>query len=637
MDGACVLCGDNSVLQEVNVSLADSRQACFCERSFWSPQGVPNSPCVACPQGGSCPGRTDEPVALPGWFRLSRGVFGECPLEDKACVGNSVCAPGYTGDLCKDCLSGYHRVHTGECEACPSAATSLFAVFIVLFLLLVVFSVVLVGMAIRQAKDGRTQSSFVPRSVTTGLILFQVLGVLARSPFNWPEPPVQQILDAANVANINLSLFATACTVTSFNAQYTMQILLPALFVALAGLALVFVRTCGHLLPCCSVSRGEFPFSSTAIRVVVSFAPLVYIPLARTTLVFFDCTELADGNQYLDAEPSIRCGSSEWLSLLPLALAALLLYVIATPVAIACVLYRNRRRLDDPVVILRYGSAFHFYRKAYFYMDLVQLVKRLGFVMVSLFASSLEVYLFLGLFAVFVSSLAIHISRRPFLLPLHNDLEIRIDIAVIVVILTGVAFWADVHPNTTVFVITIILCVGAIATAIGALIWALAVEIASRSKIVPADGGGPRDNVFLHHLALEVQDLSPALRQAVEGVLHPSYTPGDGVVLATVVGNDGVKTYSTDSESAFDSSEPDDDSSSSLEDDGHNLRRGRRRGGSSESGSDGDEDEDEDGVSVHSRITTDDDRPRAARAKPLTRRGGPRRNSRASHNGNGNR
>ena len=78
------------------------------------------------------------------------------------------------------------------------------------------------------------------------MLLLQVLAILARGPFNWPQPPVQQILDAATVANLDLSLFATSCTLTSFPAQYVLSVAMPAVFglAVLAAVAAAKWATC---------------------------------------------------------------------------------------------------------------------------------------------------------------------------------------------------------------------------------------------------------------------------------------------------------------------------------------------------------------------------------------------------------
>jgi hypothetical protein len=78
-----------------------------CPPSFY---GADGSLCAACPDGGKCDGGMSDPVAIRGFYRVSRAAFVQCQPRE-ACLGgvNSTCHRNYGGDRCADCVVGTYR------------------------------------------------------------------------------------------------------------------------------------------------------------------------------------------------------------------------------------------------------------------------------------------------------------------------------------------------------------------------------------------------------------------------------------------------------------------------------------------------------------------------------------------------
>lgn len=116
---------------------------------FFCPSaGLEGEKCVACPQGGNCPGGErffDLMTATAGFWRYNASLDSEtaelfCDTERKlnliparsgtcpafrpceppeACLAGNLCSLGYEGERCAFCLAGkYYRVN-GECVKCP--------------------------------------------------------------------------------------------------------------------------------------------------------------------------------------------------------------------------------------------------------------------------------------------------------------------------------------------------------------------------------------------------------------------------------------------------------------------------------------------------------------------------------------
>jgi hypothetical protein len=130
-----------------------------CKKDWY---GLEGEPCLACPQGGKCPGDerfSDLVNSTKGFWRsnvsvssaeagtfcakeriLSRTEWG-CPIlqpcePPDSCLGDNTCAYGYDGPRCIYCLAGkFYRVN-GECIKCPD---NLILVYIFLALALAAF------------------------------------------------------------------------------------------------------------------------------------------------------------------------------------------------------------------------------------------------------------------------------------------------------------------------------------------------------------------------------------------------------------------------------------------------------------------------------------------------------------------
>src|SRR6185437_2402658 len=88
----------------------------------------------------------------------------------------------------------------------------------------------------------------------------------------------------------------------------------------------------------------------------------MYPAISARILEFFQCKEV-NGVNYLVADFTEQCGSTEWNRYLPLAVLALLLYPIGIPLLFFVALYRVRKRHAEPAVQLSLGILFEGFRK----------------------------------------------------------------------------------------------------------------------------------------------------------------------------------------------------------------------------------------------------------------------------------
>jgi len=312
--------------------------------------------------------------------------------------------------------------------------------------------------------------SKIPRSLALALTLAQVLGLLgASSEIGWPNS-TEQALSVFQFANLDIH-FATECSLDSFKAKYILSLAYPLVFVAIAVLACLILRACA---PCIGAKVSVLRVLE---RIVFVGGPLLYIPLARSALVLFDCTKLPNGKYALDVDLSLECFDDTWWELAPYGLAGILLYVVLVPAVIGGVLWGYRKRLLDPTIMARYGSIYKLFRINWAWFELIVLVKKLAIISATLFLSTYPLWMIFSVAAVFGFFAILHARNDVYLGPTYNLLETRLNIAATLILVLAFAFYADRFPSNAAKSVFAYVAIGIVVIAFALLVAAFVKEI----------------------------------------------------------------------------------------------------------------------------------------------------------------
>ena len=514
-ESTCADCPANTFSETINADLCELCPAnmrspdlssswtnCTCNSGFWiGTQGhVRGRGCFPCPRGGVCVGDLLPPVAAEDFFDVSSNsdgsAFEQCRRPGACAGGREKCSRGYEGFMCNTCSSNHYSDSAGACRECPPGSSGLMVAFIMCVvgtaIGVIVFMVFTYAGEATAIADGQgshvtpemryTRGAYshrrrVPHSFSQAIVFAQILGVIAKSSLSWPSQ-VQDTLLAFNVINLDLDLFASECSLSSFEAKYALSTLYPVAFLLIATLAWIVLKSVRY-----SFSRLrqlpalDAPTLIVLERTVILIAPLLYIPLSRSSLILFDCSRLADGNYYLDQDLGRKCFDSRWFRILPLGLWAVFVYVIGIPLYIGYGLYRYRNRLSEPSILGRFGSVYRLYRAAYFWCELPLLLKRLVIVLASLYFSNAQIWQVATLLALFAVATVLHSQHEPYYEPLYNKLELRLNICSSAILSFGFAFYADRFPNRWSEFIFIALCILVILVAVIILLTTFLVEL----------------------------------------------------------------------------------------------------------------------------------------------------------------
>ncbi|KAA0154911.1 hypothetical protein FNF29_02052 [Cafeteria roenbergensis] len=335
--------------------------------------GQPGEFCLACPQGAVCEGpvcqQSDglvcteyiEPYSAPGWWRAYAttpteeglcpelrqnrpGKFaGTCPTfvpcePAGACLGSNICAEAYAGERCAVCAEDYFR-YNSECAKCPDmpwVAPLLLGVGLI--------CVCIAGYTLQRNE----QLNIGPFLVA--IDFFQVLAIYARSKVNWPSL-LTELFQILSVFNLNLELVNPECIVenVTFDLKFIAVLALP--------LALAFVFGVLHIAKytynLCILRYPAEKRNEHLPLLVGSLWSMTYVLyLVETSQVMagFNCSPTNPPDSaphgYLQAvfEPCYVPGGVHE-RILPYAYAGLVLYVIAFPLAVGGVLWKNKENL----------------------------------------------------------------------------------------------------------------------------------------------------------------------------------------------------------------------------------------------------------------------------------------------------
>merc|ERR1711916_266482 len=167
-------------------------------------------------------------------------------------------------------------------------------------------------------------------------------------------------------------------------------------------------------------------------------APLLYIPMARSTFVLFDCSRLPNGDIVLDVDPGVPCLDGDWWSVAPVGLLGLATYVLGVPAYFLWCLVKQRHELLTAQTFARYGSLYKLFRVPYFWGGVADLGKRLAIVIAAVFVSEHQLIQIGLLLSVFLASSYVINRLQPYYFPLYNMLDFRLTLILIVLLLLGV-------------------------------------------------------------------------------------------------------------------------------------------------------------------------------------------------------
>lgn len=469
---ACNRCPEfssNSIFQN-----RSSIETCVCDAGFYGSSGK----CTRCPVGGYCPGNEEIPRPDNGYWRELEPPYALYKCQPpEACTrvdGNvdefiSNCAIGYTGRQCGACSSGFYKLEE-SCLPCEDSNAALIWVLIGLVIVLIFFTLL----------TGRP-TFFKFHSLGISFAWIQMVALFSSVPSNWPVQ-IQVFFQVLGFSNLKLDLFSPECAVeVSFWAKYYAVTLVP-LFL---GLLFLSLYVCETVYWTCAIWLARvFSFNEDTIRrfglkkksgrvvnrneeslysrYLYSFFTVLiamYTTVVSSATAPFNCVATAEGVYSINRNLSIACYEETWFSELPKVFFLSFLYLIAFPVTLLIVLWKNRHHSSKGWFLVLFGAFSLPYRFEFCFWEVVNILRRCFIVLVIDFTSNLSGLNNLRIFfvlVVFFTNLVAQVFFEPYRTKTNNDLTFIWIIAAIVCLLTGVVFNSDSMAREEILLFTVI-------------------------------------------------------------------------------------------------------------------------------------------------------------------------------------
>ncbi|KAJ3090487.1 hypothetical protein HK102_003559 [Quaeritorhiza haematococci] len=325
--------------------------------------------CVPCPEGAECTGKTNPPRAQPRFYpsKTNETKFHPCFFPN-GCPGNvtsqkfkesSYCEEGYSDYLCSKCDSDRYQTSEG-CLKCPTGVEQY-----ILGAILILTPVALAAFGLYSATRDTHTSGF---NVLVDFI--QTVGMFVTSyPLNWPFD-VSTGLQGAAVLEINIDMLRAECS-------FEMLSIMPrwALFMMLPIIVLIPLVILTFLFMLYRVKRGILAKENIlwhtidfSINGYLSILALLHMPLTTRIVSFFNCVDNKE-RVYLESAPFITCYQGEHVPMFAFGIVGIFLYSAGIIVAMFMAPCWNRKRLQDPTVLRRFGTVYEAYADNAFYWE----------------------------------------------------------------------------------------------------------------------------------------------------------------------------------------------------------------------------------------------------------------------------
>jgi hypothetical protein len=435
-----------------------------CIPSTYNLVPSPKAVCQVCPDHATCPVGGDVIVPLAGYWNSNRysTQMHRCPHVDQVCGINNTCAAGYGGNLCGVCEAGYGPSAAFSCGKCMSIGVQW-----VLYLAAGLLAVLLVAFTVHCTWRDNQQTASNQQTLRSSdfikvLILFlQYLVIISSLSVPWPTSLAylfrfaKFIFAASNgqLGSVSLECVLSQGHPSSVPASIQRQLIyLVAPVGILAGVLLLFSARM-LLQKAVQAARGRW-YSGTGRRgsstssaassnsnthfqraslgsMLLQKLPLMcvvtfffaYPFLVRVSLGMFACLQIDKADAADDPYPQFAVANASrgyWVHAmqqacfegwhLPWALAlglpCVLLFCVATPLALLIGLMVNKSKLQRSDVRSHFGFLYRPYLEKRCWWEGVMTVQTMLLVMISVFRFTLGGYYSALLVTVMFSAMA---------------------------------------------------------------------------------------------------------------------------------------------------------------------------------------------------------------------------------------
>ncbi|GMH32199.1 hypothetical protein BSKO_00033 [Bryopsis sp. KO-2023] len=407
-----------------------------------------------CPNSKAC--TTDNRTAQLQIFQGHVRLANDWSLEE---YRGTLCADGYTGNLCAVCMDGYGSQGDSECAQCPNKILNN-----LYYVLQSLINVVLIAVTVRSqlksqagspsdaqedAEDMVNPSD--PSFTSTGtkkvrknkgnhstvikimVSYLQVVSLVKEVDLNWPGF-LAKYFSASSQASAALGqMVSIDCSLSKGNFPISIQrtlifVFMPVYLTAAAAIFWWFAFFLYGRRKDKSARLGEW-FKSRFIVTVISIIFFTYPGITDILLSFFSCPQLDDGRvanpyfantrssgRFWSEDYDMKCYEGSHLFLvLAIGLPGIVLFSLGVPLWSALFLRRHKEKLHDEAFLGSYGFLYEEYEDEFYYWESFIMLRKFLVVTVLVFLSSIGLELqLLAALGVVILAMVLQVIYNPY-------------------------------------------------------------------------------------------------------------------------------------------------------------------------------------------------------------------------------
>jgi hypothetical protein len=294
------------------------------------------------------------------------------------CLGGNLaeCDTGYEGRLCTFCSEGYFRFGNFFCLPCGSAVWGVFRGILVL-LGSAVFLIIMILGNLRSTAKRKSSMSIHFRIFMN---YSQVSMLMSSLQVKWPVDLFSFFEGLKMTSNASQFSFSNECLTGESSIKYLYQ---KAIMVAIIPIILILLACFVWGVVALVKRRTEYLRVHVVCSVIVLLLSMQPIVL-QSSLQLFPCVEVEHGSLWLLHDMHVACWESEHQTYaFGVALPAILIWCIATPLFFWALLYRQRKNLQDQVNLRRIGFLYSGYHPHFYFWEFMVVLRKSMMVMIA--------------------------------------------------------------------------------------------------------------------------------------------------------------------------------------------------------------------------------------------------------------
>eukprot|EP00928_Gymnodinium_smaydae_P023286 TRINITY_DN19275_c3_g1_i1.p1 TRINITY_DN19275_c3_g1~~TRINITY_DN19275_c3_g1_i1.p1 ORF type:complete len:1514 (+),score=206.78 TRINITY_DN19275_c3_g1_i1:83-4624(+) len=460
----CESCGETQTTQGIG---SVAQEDCGCSAGFFArPQLSGEVRCEECPVGVACDGFGAVPLVAVGYYSKAMPADPAVGVwlcsSHLYCIGQTqagapMCSSRSEGLNCALCEPGSVRSADGTCEACTEGESAVLPLFIV--------GGFLACGAFHYAWNHKTDAVEVVESVLmsltigTTLAFMQSIGIMNNLNINWPQA-FRDIMSFMTIFLFDLSVLNINCMIPeSFEVSYISGLAMPACL-SLNFVVWYFLSRAGHKI---HQRCPAFAWASI-LNTIGMILQAVYISVVSVVVAFFICYQSGpNGERVLTEYPWQLCYTTEWMSMLPVAVLGLVVYVIGFMSILCWLSYVAPQKWSSAAFRTQTRFLMYKFRTDRWWFGVLLVFRSMAMAFVPVIAPDDGFVQFFLMLNILVGSILLQLYAVPYTDGYANNLEV-IELTVATIILSVGSWFIEDRDYTgedatQALVLTVVLCV----------------------------------------------------------------------------------------------------------------------------------------------------------------------------------